>query len=516
MKKHFIPFFVVIGLALSFSGCSKDEPSEETSTEKKNLNIIRQFVYDGMSIYYLWAPSMLDKKPPRLNIDPVDYFESLLYPIDREHDWSRITDDVKELLADFSGESNDAFGFSPTLLWEDETQTTLVAVVRYVFPNTPASEAGLVRGDIITHINSEPITLSNYSTLFGSTTTVTFKVYDQFFDNSRYIPITPRKISTDPVLYTHVYHYPEQGKKIAYLFYTEFISNYNQSLFNAFAKFNREGVTDLIVDLRYNPGGDISAATYLGSLIAPRTEVENKSVFTILSYNPWINAFFDKEGISRSDRLGVYREKVEPNPLDANLNLNNVYILATNFTYSASELTTFCLRPYMNVVHVGDSTGGKYTASWTIHAYNPFPDENGYDRVIPVYEENDLSEEEKFSLENWAMQPIVAKYTDKNSTDFVDQGCLIPDYPVASQENNPSTWVAIGDSTDYLLSKAILLITGQTITQSLPLSTRSIPEIKMKPSRLSSPKEERIRQSVNLDHIPFTPADLRKLRESKK
>lgn len=253
----------------------------------------------------------------------------------------------------------------------------------------------------------------------------------------------------------------------------------------------------------------------MSSLIAPRTEVENKSVFTILSYNPWINAFFDAEGISRSDYLGNYREEAEHNPLDANLNLNNVYILATNYTYSASELTTFCLKPYMNVIHVGENTGGKYTASWTIHAYNTFTDENGYDRAIPVYDDVELTEEEKFSLKNWAMQPIVATYADKNSKDFQNPGYLIPDYPVASQENSPSTWVAIGDSTDYLLAEAISLITGQT-TQSVPLSTRSIPEIKMKPSGLSSPKEERIRQSVNLDPIPFTPADLRKLRETRK
>lgn len=506
---------MAIGWVLSFFGCSEDKPSEETSALEENPKIVRQFVYDGMSLYYLWAPYMLNIKPPRLNIDPVDYFESLLYPIDRERGWSWITDNVEELLSDFEGESNNAFGFSPTLLWADGTMTNLIAVIKYVYPDTPADEAGLKRGDIITHINGEPITSSNYLTLFGSNTPVTFEVRDQFFENPRKISITPRKISTDPVLYTHVYHYPEQSKKIAYLFYTEFISNYNQSLYNAFAQFNREGVTDLIVDLRYNPGGDISAATYLGSLIAPRTEVVNKSVFTVLSYNPWLNTFFDEEGISRSDHLGVYREKVEPNPLDANLNLNNVYIIATNYTYSASELTTFCLRPYMNVVHVGDSTGGKYTASWTIHAYNTFPDKNGYNRVMTVYDESGLSEEEKFSLKNWAMQPIVAKYTDKNGTDFVDQGCLIPDYPVASQENNPSAWVAIGDSTDYLLAKAISLITGQTIMRSLPLSTRSMPSIKMKDAGLSSPKEERIRQSVNLDHIPFTPADLRKLRETK-
>jgi C-terminal processing protease CtpA/Prc len=339
-------------------------------------------------------------------------------------------------------------------------------------------------------------------------------VYDQFFDNSRDIPITPRKISTDPVLYTHIYNYPEQGKKIAYLFYTDFISDYNKSLYNAFAKFKQEGVTDLIVDLRYNPGGDISAATYLGSLIAPRQEVENKSVFTILSYNPWLNAFFDAAEIGRNDYLGVYREKVEPNPLDVNLNLNNVYILATNFTYSASELTTFCLRPYTNVVHVGDNTGGKYSASWTIHAYDTFPDKNGYDRAITVYDEIELTEEKKFLLKNWAMQPIVATYTDKNGKDFLNPGYLIPDYPVSSLENTPSTWVAIGDSTDYLLSAAISLITGQPIAPSVALS-RGIPEIKMREADLCSPKEEKIRRSVNLDNIPFTPADFKKLQETK-
>jgi hypothetical protein len=512
MRKYFIPFFLVIALSLTFPFCTRDE---QPSDLKENPQIVTQFIYDGMSLYYLWAEYMLDKKPTQQQNDPKKYFESILYPIDLQHGWSWITDDVEGLLADFSGESNNAFGFSPYVLWADETRTNLVAIIRYVFPNTPASEAGLQRGNIITQINGEKTTISNYQTLYGSNVPVTFKVFDQFFENPRNISITPRKINTDPVLYTHVYHYPEQGKKIAYLFYTEFISNYNQSLFNAFAKFNREGVTDLIIDLRYNPGGDISAATYLGSLIAPRQEVENKSIFTILSYNPLINLFFDEEGISRSDSLGVYRKNIEHNPLDANLNLNNVYIIATNSTYSASELTTFCLRPYMNVVHIGDSTGGKYTASWTVHAYNTFPDENGYNRAMPVYDEKELSEEEKLALKNWAMQPIVAKYTDKNGNDFIDQGCLIPNYPVASQEEMPATWVAIGDSTDYLLSKAIYLITGQSISRSTILS-KNIPEIKMRDAHLYSPQEEKIKESVNLDNIPLTPVDIEKLKEMRK
>ena len=82
-------------------------------------------------------------------------------------------------------------------------------------------------------------------------------------------------------------------------------------------------------------------------------------------------------------------------------------------------------------------------------------------------------------------------------------------------ENTPSTWVAIGDSTDYLLSEAIYLITGQHITPTVPLSIRSIPEIKMREADLCSPKEEKIRRSVNLDNIPFTPADFKKVQETK-
>lgn len=515
MKKYFTHLFLAMALLLTFSTCSEDEPLEEQPELNENPLIVSQFVYRGMSLSYLWAKYIVGKKPSQRYNDPEKYFESLLHPIDLINEWSWITNDVKGLLADFEGESNDAFGFSPTLLWADDTMTNLVAVVRYVFPNTPASEAELKRGDIITHINDEPITLSNYLTLFGSTQTVNFKVYDQLFETYRDISITPRKINTDPVLYTHVYNYPEQGKKIAYLFYTDFISNYNQSLYNAFAKFKEVEATDLIVDLRYNPGGDISAATYLGSLIAPRSEVEKKSVFTILSYNPWLNAFFDAEEISRSDSLGVYRQKVEPNPLDANLDLKNVYIIATNFTYSASELTTFCLRPYMKVNHVGSITGGKYTASWTIHAYNTFPDENGYNRAVNVYDEIELNEEEKFSLKNWAMQPIVATYTDKNENNFLNPGYLIPDYPVTSLENDPASWVAIGDSTDYLLSVAISLITGQPIAPSVALS-RGIPEIKMREADLCSPKEEKIRRSVNVDNIPFTSTNLKKLQETNK
>jgi len=108
-----------------------------------------------------------------------------------------------------------------------------------------------------------------------------------------------------------------------------------------------------------------------------------------MDYNNLLNTSFDqwykeappadKYMYDRKDYLGTYDPK-DSNPLDANLDLKTVYIIATDDSYSASELTLFCLKPYMNVVHIGYDTGGKYTASWTIHGYD---EEFG----VPVYDE---------------------------------------------------------------------------------------------------------------------------------
>lgn len=470
------------------------------ATVSTKVNTVSQFVYDGMSLYYLWADNMTSKKPTVKDVDPLKYFESVLYSVDTQHGWSWMTDDIKGLMAEFSGEVSDAFGFEPFVLWTDNTKTNLVAFVRYVFPNTPASEAGLKRGDIITQVDGQTLVLSNYRKVYGATSAVTFTVMDQYFKNPKQVSITPRKISTNPVFFSKVYEIG--GKKIGYLFYTDFISDYNKALYDTFSSFKQAGVTDLVLDLRYNRGGAITAATYLSSLIAPKTAVENKSVFTILSYNNALNTYFDRKGWSRADSLGVY-DDTEPNPLNANLNLNKVYIIATSSSYSASELTTFCLKPFMNVVHIGEKTGGKFTASWTIHAYNDFNN-----KAVTIYDEKDLSSQEKTQLQNWGMQPIVAKYTDKDNKSFDNQGYLAPDYAMDSEEYNPETWVPIGDTKDYLLAKAISLITGQTLS-----ATRSLPAKQMIDANLFSPKDEVTKESVNLDNVRLTPEDVKEIRK---
>jgi len=85
--------------------------------------------------------------------------------------------------------------------------------------------------------------------------TVTFSTYkisgDQIIPNKE-VTITPDDSDKDPVLYDSIYTIG--NKKIGYLFYTDYIANYNNRLYEVFSKFKQDDVTDLILDLRYNGG----------------------------------------------------------------------------------------------------------------------------------------------------------------------------------------------------------------------------------------------------------------------
>lgn len=500
MKKYLPLYYILFIVLISLVGCEKSEPMPTPS----EVNIVSQFIYDGMSSFYLWEYEMVDKKPTGQEKDPEKYFYSLLSKKDTEKGWSWITDDIESLMKGFAGEAVDEFGFNVLSLWTDDSRTQIVGIIRYVYPNTPADAAGFKRGQIITHINGKEMTLDNYMVMHGSNKSETFTVLDQNYQNPVDITVSPTNFDANTVLHYDVITDEDRNDKIGYLFYTGFKSNFNWKLIEAFNYFKAENITDLVVDLRYNPGGSLGATSYLASLIAPRTVVESNSVLTTMSYNDFVNQQYDKNEWDRNAYLGRYAEG-DTNPLNANNDLSRVYIIAQSASASASELLTFCLKPYMEVVHIGEKTAGKYTSSWTIHAYNDFPigsGENKQSTVQTIYDAKKLPDEYKAALKNWGIQPIVGRYTDKYGNDFSEDDGLLPDYRIESQEYSPSTWKPIGDPEDYLLGKAISLITGKPYKSQ---HTRSVEALGKADYSLMKLVDQITREAVIIDNPQTIP-----------
>ena len=509
MKKILFTLFTITLLLTLIASCKDEVPiSKDKEMPDKSVNIVTQFVYDGMSALYFWSDEVVDKKPTFEDEDPKKYFEKLLSGADKKHEWSWITDDAKALVADFAGEPM-TFGYTLGFI---SINNIIYGYIKYVYNNTPAYNAGLKRLDLIGEINGERITVDergyisnrDVDLLYGNKP-VTFTVY-RYTDNGiektkDNIHIAPIVTHTDPVVFDTVYTIGD--KTIGYLFYTSFISNFNYRLHEVFLNFKQKGVTDLILDLRYNRGGDITAATYLASMIAPKASVEQKDLFTILSYNKDIGQdnyrlgeYVEKDIVTN----GEVTSKAEPNPLEANLNLNNVSIIATSESYSASELITFCLRQQMNkVTHIGSKTGGKYTASITIHAYDQ---KLGFALYPNLYPSKTINSETKSILENWALQPIVAIYTDKKGNDFINTNGLIPNKEIYEGFGYIDYWKAIGDTDDTLLGESIYSITGNESYKPVMPMLRSS---NIAFDEIVNPKKELRQESVLINN--YSPMD---------
>lgn len=525
MKRIYALVIITFALLLVAISCSDKDELPEAKPPKPGettIPILSQFVYDGLSTYYLWSDQMTSIKPTEKDTDPKKYFKSVLYNTDIDKGWSLITDDAKGLVADFAGEPK-SFGYSISF---SQINGTIYAFVKYVFANSPAAYAGIERLDLIGKVNGQAITTetgTNYISqkdidiLYGDKTATftTYKLTDSGIVLKKEVQVTPTTIKTDPVLFDKVY--TEGNKKIGYLFYTGFIGNYNDRLFEVFNNFKSQGVTDLVIDLRYNPGGGVSAASYLVSLFAPKASVVEKTTLSTLNYNQFLNNLYDKNKWSRSYKLGVFQEKDEldnmgnivkkaaPDPIVANLDLNKIYIIATGNSASASELITFCSRAILgesNVIHIGERTSGKYTASFTIH---PYDDNIGQ----PIYDDKKLSAELKKSFENWAMQPIVAIYTDKNYKTFINPGYLEPDVTLKEGFGYIDYWKPIGDKEDVFLGQALYMITGNENYKPVkPVEVRSR---RSEHRMIDLPAQYDEAKPLHIDNMKLSPEDVKEI-----
>jgi carboxyl-terminal processing protease len=413
-------------LLLLSSACKRDRLPEETI-------VLNNWIWEGMNEVYLWE-QFIPGLDPDIQPDPEEFFYRLLYEEDRN---SWITDDYDALLAMFQGvELSKGMSARPGLL--DDTR--VISIVEYVTPNSPAASAGILRGDIIITIDGQTLDRDNYYDLYNKVT-ATFGFGDwngsDVVPNGRNVELTAIELNQNPVIHSEVIH--NNGHVIGYFVYTQFTSGKNNEwlaeLNRVFEAFNSAGVTDVVVDLRYNGGGSLDLAAYIAATLAPLTDMQNRELFTRLVWNDFLNEYWKEADLDEDGRpdgedspqLVIYLPQS-----DLNLNLSSVYILTTGSTASASESLMTGLYPYTDVVQIGEKSYGKCYGSVTIDDW------------------------EDPKRHNWAMQPLVLKYSNAEGfTDFVEG--IEPDYAIEDDLLNARPF---GSLEDPLLAKAVELITG--------------------------------------------------------
>ncbi len=420
MKRISTILIAIAILSVMATSCKPDP-------EEVEKDILTQWIWDVMNEIYLWSDDV-DQNLFPTEEDPKDFFYQLLNPNDR---FSWIVDDHQGLINSFNNVelSN---GISPYFIRVSDSDNVIV-IVEYVAKDSPADIAGIMRGDIITDINGTEIDIDNYIDLFYSeVATLTFAYYSNgaIIANGVEHTLTAVVIDQNPVNHYEIINY--ENNDIGYIAYTHFTAGegdkWLDSLDYIFAELQTEGVKELIVDLRYNPGGSVYLALHIASMISPATVPGNNNPFVNFKWNNLYQNYFIQEDGVDSDNLVIFFEEAP----SYNLDLSSVYFLTTSHSASASELLLIGLDPYMDVVQIGEYTYGKCYGSITIA-----------DTEEPIRHE-------------WAMQPIVFKFANAlGYTDFLDG--IPPDYDVEDflLEAKP-----FGDITDPQLAKALELITG--------------------------------------------------------
>jgi len=398
MKIRIVLFCFAVVLLV---GCSQDDPASPVPTTGSRT----QFTQDSLFLYaqqiYLWRDDLPDYTTfaPRgytaasTEIDNLrkELFAITQYPINpdtkKPYEFVSASSDhpkysfVEETssgsssgrVADLSldGTSSD-FGFALTAIANNDIR------VRYVTPGSAAYKAGLVRGDQLVTINNITAGTSQANQINAAfdnpSMTVSLRrtngtTYSRTLQQGEY---TSSSVYKTAILKTG-------SKTVGYLNLNSFTSlqSTQADLDAAFSTFTSGGVTDLVIDLRYNGGGYVQTAEYLTNLIIPSshqgdviyTERYNtlmqQGKATLLSKQLLRDA--NNNTVPFNGRNATYADV--DYSVDGNTyrfakkgsleNVKTVCFIMTGSSASASELTANALRPYLDVKIIGSQSYGK-------------------------------------------------------------------------------------------------------------------------------------------------------------
>jgi C-terminal processing protease CtpA/Prc len=337
MKRLGTALLVTASLA---AGTTVSESQQITSCTTLGKNL---YVRDVMSNLYFWYQHL-----PRVDAtryaSPEAYLEAVRYqPLDSRYSYiaDRAATEALVSASQYAG-----FGFSSTVDAGGRLRLT------QVFPESPADRAGLRRGDRVLEVNGlsvdELLATGNLSEAYGPPEAgVAGDVLIERGGERFQASMTKEPVTIPTVSHTRIFDV--DGRRVGYVFFRNFVEPSYAALAAAFAELRAGGATEMVLDLRYNGGGLVDVAQYLGSVLGgARTDGQ---VFAEYFHNDR-NTF----------RNEVLRFTAQPHAMS----LDRLIVIATGVSASASELVINALRPFMPVVIVGDRTYGKPVGQYAI------------------------------------------------------------------------------------------------------------------------------------------------------
>lgn len=325
-----ILLFIINSLIIINYSCRKDDFPPLSGADLTRA--INNYVYGIMKNWYLWYDK-LRTDTPDIYLKPQKFLDSLKYKLfDR---WSFIIT-TKEYDDYFIHGKMYGHGFLFGLDAENKFR------IAQVFKNSNLFKVGVHRGWIIEKINGIVPDTSNVIKLLGPSDEPIQNIF--LFkkpDGSEVTyTFTKKELTMNMVIYRDTFHV--DSKIVGYIVFEGFIADARAELNDAFSFFKNANINELVLDLRYNGGGDLNITSYLAGLIGGNTA--NGQPFINLIYN-------DKKTLKNS----TY--KFPQN--DLSVNITRLFAITSSLTASASEAVLNGLEPYMNVYLVGSPTYGK-------------------------------------------------------------------------------------------------------------------------------------------------------------
>ena len=343
------------GSSASSSGAGvTPAPTPAPTTSACSLAARQNWVRTELQEWYLF-PSLLNSTVNAAAYPTVQgYIDAMLAPAraqNRDRYFTYLTS-ISEEDAYYEQGATAGFGMRFTLEFGSRL------LVSEAFEGGTALENGIDRGAEILGIGTNGSNIRSISSILASGgtaalidalgpdtngTTRVFHFRDQTGVDRR-ATLTKRTFALDPVSNRYGAQIIIDGaRKVGYINLRTFIGPADGDLRAAFADFKAQGVTELIIDLRYNGGGLISVAALLGDLMG---EGRGGQPFGYITFR---------------DSKASMNESFAFNPRPESIAPTKVAFIATEGTASASELVVNGMVPYLGtqMALVGTNTYGK-------------------------------------------------------------------------------------------------------------------------------------------------------------